>query len=294
MEAPQTGWAVAEAGRVKSLLSCHFDVVDGCQLRCVGCPISTLQPRINRISVEDFGRCLGNIDVKAIRLLRLFNYGEALLHRELPALLLEIPKQSWRVQQVEVSTNGQSVDWPMLEAAIRTGVITRLVLSCDGDGTAEDYERLRPPSRWRNLLAFVEGAARLRDSLQPGMELMTRTVCTDAEAQARWRAVLEPHGWRPEFRPWLTLPEASRDIAQQPPGAGLCVFQRRPDMLYVSASGEVVPCCYHPKAAVLGNLMHQTFNEIMAGERRAAFSEAMSSDRARMPICGSCPAGAEA
>ena len=65
-------------------------------------------------------------------------------------------------------------------------------------------------------------------------------------------------------------------------------------MLYVSASGEVVPCCYHPKAAVLGNLMHQTFNEIMAGERRAAFSEAMSSDRARMPICGSCPAGAEA
>lgn len=69
-----------EVGRLRSLLTCHFDIVNGCQLTCIGCPNSTLQPKVSRISLEDFGRFLGNIDVKAIQLFRLFNYGEPLLH----------------------------------------------------------------------------------------------------------------------------------------------------------------------------------------------------------------------
>ncbi len=72
----------------------------------------------------------------------------------------------------------------------------------------------------------------------------------------------------------------------------MCGFLNRPDQLYVAASGEVVPCCYHPRAAVLGDLKRQTLNEIMAGERRAAFSQAMKADRAGMPVCGGCPAPA--
>ncbi len=290
MDSVSRGWRTPQAGALRGLSACHFDVVDGCQLRCVGCPISTLQPKIRRISVEDFGLCLGNIDVKAIQLLRLFNYGEAFLHPELPALLLEIPKQKWRVRNVELSTNGQSVSPAKLEAVIRTGVLTRLVLSCDGDGTAEDYERLRPPSRWSQLLAFLKRAADLRDRFQPRLELMTRTICTDPEGQARWLTLLEPLGWRPEFRSWLTLPDAALDVAHQAPGEGLCGFQTRHDALYVSASGEVVPCCYHPRAAVLGDLKSQTFNEIMVGERRTAFSRRMRADRAGMPVCGGCPA----
>ncbi len=130
----------------------------------------------------------------------------------------------------------------------------------------------------------------MRDRFQPKLELMTRTVCTDAEAQLRWRALAEPLGWRPQFRGWITLPEASVDNGHQPPGEGLCFFQRRHDQLYVNASGEVTPCCFHPGAATLGDLKRQTFNEIMAGERRKAFSETMQSARADMAVCGSCPA----
>jgi len=66
--------------RPKHLYSVHFDIVHGCQLRCVGCPNSTLEPKIHWISVEDFARCLGNIDVERIHTFRLFNYGEPLLY----------------------------------------------------------------------------------------------------------------------------------------------------------------------------------------------------------------------
>ncbi len=121
---------------------------------------------------------------------------------------------------------------------------------------------------------------------------MTRTICTDPEGQARWLSLLEPLGWRPDFRGWLTLPDASQDIAGQAPGEGVCGFLTHDDTLYVNAMGEVVPCCFHPKAAILGNLMHQTFNEVMAGERRTAFGETMKTGRADMPVCGSCPASA--
>jgi len=62
------------------LFAVHFDIVHGCQLRCVGCPNSTLEPKIHRIPVEDFALCLGNIDVERIHTLRLYNYGEPLLH----------------------------------------------------------------------------------------------------------------------------------------------------------------------------------------------------------------------
>jgi hypothetical protein len=41
----------------RSIYNLHFDIVHGCQLRCTGCPNSTLQPKIKRISVEDFNAC---------------------------------------------------------------------------------------------------------------------------------------------------------------------------------------------------------------------------------------------
>lgn len=276
--------------RLRSLLTVHFDIVNGCQLSCIGCPNSVLQPKVSRIAVEDFRLCLSHIDVKAIHIFRLFNYGEPLLHPELPEILREIPRQTWKAQHVELSTNAQFVNWEVLEAALRERVLTRLVVSCDGDGTPEDYERLRPPSRWSKLVTFLSGAAVLRDRWHPGLELMTRTICTSPEGQDRWRRLLDPLGWRPEFRGWLTLPEASVRIEDGRGGAGVCEFMRKPQTLFVTADGDVVPCCDHPKAAVLGNLKHQTVSEVMASEARAAFAARLAEGRAGMPICGGCTA----
>ena len=37
--------------RATSIYNLHFDIVHGCQLRCVGCPNSILQPKIKRMPV---------------------------------------------------------------------------------------------------------------------------------------------------------------------------------------------------------------------------------------------------
>ena len=282
-----------------------FDIVHGCQLRCVGCPNSTLEPKIYRIPVDSFARCLANIDVERIHTLRLFNFGEPLLHRELSAIVAQIPQQRWKASIVEISTNAQWVDWDEFEAAIQQEVVNKLVVSCDGDGTPEDYERLRPPSTWAKFTEFLDRALQLRDRWAPAMQLWTRTVIRTREDAQRWEAFLRPRGWNPEFRGWMALPEAALNLTGRVTIAprGTCMFVAEPkeftqhawfgetNLLYVDADGTVVPCCMHPRAGELGNLNTQKYSEIVNGDARRALKAAMNANRAAMSVCGTCDIG---
>ncbi|HLF98452.1 MAG TPA: SPASM domain-containing protein [Methylococcaceae bacterium] len=267
-----------------------FDIVHGCQLRCVGCPNSTLKPKIKQIEPEDFGRALANIDVTAVNLFRLFNFGEPLLHERLPEILLQIPKQRWRARIVEISTNAQYHGFEVLAEAFKTEVLTRLNVSCDGDGTPEDYERLRPPGKWDKLMSFMRKARELRDRYAPSMALMTRTICTDSIARQRWREMLEPMGFAVEFRDWQYLPESSSNMLTRPLAVpdGVCTFIKPGNRLYVDWDGTVVPCCVHPRAAVFGNLLEQRYSEILAGTRREEIIRTMLVNRHGMKICNEC------
>jgi radical SAM protein with 4Fe4S-binding SPASM domain len=289
----------------KQLYIVHFDIVHGCQLRCVGCPNSTLEPKIQRIPVETFARCLSNIDVERIHTLRLFNYGEPLLHRQLAAVVAQIPLQRWKTSIVEISTNAQWVDWDEFEAMVRLEVVNKLVVSCDGDGTPESYERLRPPSTWAKFVEFLDRATQLRDRWAPAMQLGTRTVIRTREDAARWEEFLRPRGWVPEFRRWMALPEAKENMTGRVMMAprGPCVFLAEAEefihhswfgeinLLYVDADGTVVPCCMHPSAGNLGNLNTQKYSEILNGAARREMKEAMTRNRAGMPVCGTCEIG---
>lgn len=276
--------------RIAALDRLHFEIVRGCQLRCLGCPNSTLQPKVQRIAVDDFDRCLRNIDVDFVLYLRLFNFGEPLLHHDLPGILACIPRQRWKTRFVEISTNAQFVDWSSFEEALRQRVLTQIAVSCDGDGTPAEYERLRPPSRWGKFIEFLERTRELRDRHDPGLHLLTRTICDDPVAQARWREILEPRGWMPEFRGWMYLPESQENMLGRDlrvPNR-ICSFQAVNQRLYVDWDGTVVPCCAHPRAGVFGNLREQTFQEIIYGDARRGFRRTMHTERAGMLICNAC------
>lgn len=289
----------------RSIYCLHFDIVHGCQLRCVGCPNSTLKPKIRRISVDDFRTCLGNIDVERIHTMRLFNFGEPLLHKQLAEIVAVIPQQKWKASIVEISTNAQHVEWDDFEQALKQEVVNRLVVSCDGNGTPEEYERLRPPSKWEHLIEFLDRVRVLRDRWSPALQLITKTVVRSAEDKKRWNDLLLPRGWTPEFRGWMALPESAQNMTERQVSvpAGPCVFLADPEqfgqhpwhgevrLLYVDADGTVVPCCFHPKAGVFGNLRHEKYSAILHGELRAAFKQHMIKDRAGMSICGQCEVG---
>ena len=87
----------------------HLDIVGGCQLRCVGCPNSTLMPKVKQAPLALLDTILDNIDVDYVHTLRLFNFGEPLLHEQFSEVLKRLQRHHWQAEQVEISTNAQHV-----------------------------------------------------------------------------------------------------------------------------------------------------------------------------------------
>jgi wyosine [tRNA(Phe)-imidazoG37] synthetase (radical SAM superfamily) len=138
------------------------------------------------MSVTDFELIMKNIDVGYIKRLRLFNFGEPLLHPSLPDILTRIKTSSSPpVRTVEISTNAQHHDFPMLAEIFKTGVLDLLAVSCDGDATKEEYERLRPPGRYEKLIEFLTKTKELRDRYAPNMILCTSNICETEEGKKR-------------------------------------------------------------------------------------------------------------
>lgn len=191
-----------------------------------------------------------------------------------------------------MSTNAQHHDFSMLAEAFKTGVLGRLVVSCDGDGSQESYEQLRPPAKWGRLLEFLAKAKELRDKYAPSMHLMTRTIAPSDDHRKRWSSLLKPLGWEPEFRDWNIFPDAleNRSNREAIPGRGVCGYVLA-GKFYVKTDGTVVPCCAHPQAYRLGNLKMQTYSEIMNGELRRKFLHELRTARHKMPVCGKCVSG---
>lgn len=219
----------------------------------------------------------------------MFNFGEPLLHPHLPDILIKIPGQTYRIRTVEVSTNAQHHDFPLLAEVFRLGVVNQFIVSCDGDGTKEDYERLRPPGKYEKLVDFLIKAKELRDRYSPETVLITRTVSETQEARKRWMDLLVPLGWTPEFRNWYILPESVKtQIEQKPVLLKKGCHYMREKYLYVDFDGTVVPCCVHPRPFELGNLKEQKYSEILHSKKRQFMLHELNTNKENMVVCGKC------
>ena len=267
-----------------------FDIVSGCQLRCIGCPNSIIKPKIRPISVADFEQCLGNIDVNVIKVFRLFNFGEPLLHPDLPLLVNQIRKYDFKVDKIEISTNTQNSNFENLTEIFKGKELDILACSCDGDGTPAEYERLRPPAKWSRFIEFLTKAGELKERYHPNLKLITRSICETEEGKARWRELVEPLGWTPQFRDWMHLPGSERTKSVELPNKnGLCYYMSNVERYcYVDADANVVPCCVHPQAFLLGNLKEEKLSTILASRLRFNYQRQLQENRVSLPVCRKC------
>lgn len=271
----------------------HFDIVDGCQLRCRGCPNSGLIRKPSFIHPDLFRKCIANLDVNRIEIMRLFSFGEPLLHPDLETIGAILRDEAhFQINFVELSTNAQSAAYSRLENLIHIGILQCLAISCDGDGTKENYENLRPPAKWQKLLEFFEFTQQLMQKY-PTLQVIARSIIQTPDDAKRWREILAPFGINSEFRGWKYLPESKDNLTGRvvKMGKGVCFHVAETDRLFVNYLGEVVPCCIHPKAGILGNLRETTYNTMLKDIKRQAFIDTMTHNRASMPVCNVCEFG---
>jgi radical SAM protein with 4Fe4S-binding SPASM domain len=246
------------------------------------------------IDPVDFYVCLSNLDIKAIDVFRLFNYGEPLLHPQLTRIgevILRIKHLNFN--KIEISTNAQKCNWDDFEGLIKLGIITDIAVSCDGDGTSESYAALRPPAKWHILLEFLEKCSALVKNVSPSTNLITRTIINSHSDMQRWESVLEPYGFKPEFRGWKQLPLSRNNMTnrQTKLGQGICKFVEKPDSFFINAHGDVVPCCAHPQAGFWGNIKNSKLSKIVNGHQRKQFIDKLLNDRKTLEVCSHCEFG---
>jgi radical SAM protein with 4Fe4S-binding SPASM domain len=122
-------------------LHMHVELTSFCNLRCPVCPVGneSLARPAQAISVDLFERLLGQAG-KYLLTLALWGWGEPLLHPELESVLAIARRYP---AAVLVSTNGQNLDRPNVQKALRNQPPTYLIVAIDGltDETNSVYRR---------------------------------------------------------------------------------------------------------------------------------------------------------
>ena len=289
------------------VLNVAIDVVDGCNLRCIGCPNSITKPTVHPIPQETILRRIKNIDIGVIDNLRLYRFGEPLFNPELPSILHSIKTlQKPKVLSISLSTNGQHRNLSILEESLKTGCIDKISISADGDGTKEMFERMRPPGKWEILTEFIKNTKRLISKFSPGTKITmgitlppiynkktTRHIIS-GKHQANWRTQFSEYIDEFDFHSLLKMPGsllAEQDFFSDkslydPPKIGACPSVLRGN-IYIDGKGIVQPCCWASEVSNLGDLNSNTYSEIFI--KRLQFKKALDERRSEIKACSECP-----
>jgi len=274
-----------------------------CNLACPTCPTGTgkIPPR-PPMTLDRFDRVLA--EIPGLRNVALWNYGEPLLHRQLPELIARAKRAG--VGVVKVSSNVHFLDGERGRALLASGLDV-LILSVDG-ASPETYTAFRKDGDFDRVARTVAWLAEERRRLgltKPRIELQFIVMRHNEHELPKMRELA--HAWGVDALRLKTVGAEDADVKHLVPATrllsryeadGKTPKVRHPlctmpwDHTVVNVDGSVTPCCYlRPDmgdAFVMGNVFDQPFVEIWRGERYRAFRARMLAGREAMPVCGQC------
>jgi radical SAM protein with 4Fe4S-binding SPASM domain len=280
-----------------------------CNLACPTCPTGTgkIAP-LPPMSVARFGEVMSALSPRLANL-ALWNYGEPLLHKELPAIIARAKQAGVRI--VKVSSNAHFLDGERGRALLSSGLDV-LILSVDG-ASQETYQVFRKDGDFARVAAQVAWICAEKKRLgqrRPSIELqfiamrhnahelpeIRRLAATWGVDKLRVKTVgAEDAGTRDLVPAERLLSRYREDGVTHATTYPFCTMAW--DHTVVNVDGSVTPCCYiRPDMGadfVLGNVFERPFAEIWRGERYRAFRAAMLAGREAMPVCGKCRGGTQ-
>jgi radical SAM protein with 4Fe4S-binding SPASM domain len=278
-----------------------------CNLSCPTCPTGTgkIKP-LPQMTLQRFDRALSALAPR-MRNLALWNYGEPVLNKELPAMIARAKQAGVRV--VKVSSNVHFLDGERGSALLRSGLDV-LILSVDG-ASQETYATFRKEGDFERVAANVAWLCSEKKRLglrRPRIELQFIAMRHNEHEIPEIRRLAREWGVdRLRIKTVGADDPSTRDLVPsqrllsrydadgQTPNANHAFCTMAWDHTVVNVDGAVTPCCYlRPdmgEAFVMGNVFATSFDAIWRGERYRAFRAAMLAGRSSMPVCNRCRGG---
>ena len=267
----------------------YVEITNICNLKCSFCP-GTRRP--HRIMSEEEFRILAEKLVGYTDYLYLHVLGEPLLHPQLGEILSTAEKLGF---QICITTNGTLLDRQMpILRSVQLHKLSISLHSFEGNDCRGDLERyiiscaqaaveLSQKGTICALRLWNEGGQEEKN--EDIMKILSKTLGYDihkAERDRRGNLRLGNH---------LFLENAAKfewpDMKAEEGGVEFCYGLRQ--QIAVLCDGTVVPCCLDGEGQIpLGNLFHQTLEEIVASPRAQAMIEGFSRRQPSEELCRRC------
>ncbi|MFW6164045.1 MAG: radical SAM/SPASM domain-containing protein [Planctomycetota bacterium] len=290
-----------------------IEPTNACNLRCPLCPTGcgTLDRPKAFLPLEQFQQCIDELGPYALEV-NLTNYGEPMLHPDLPAMVAYAKAAGLKVR---LGTNGHFLTQDSARALVEAG-LDAVYISYDGVDQ-DSYATYRV----RGDLAKVRDGVRVlreqRQALQssaPFVELQFLVMRHNEDQIEAFRSVADELGadrriikpvsfnvadWDdadtrstfqdffPEQEQYQVYVHEDGDWRWRRDGLDFCTAPWR--TLTVLADGAIVPCCRDPRGKyTMGNVAAGVL-AVWNNDRYRAFRRSLIERREKMPICNVCP-----
>jgi sulfatase maturation enzyme AslB (radical SAM superfamily) len=216
------------------------------------------------------------------RQVHLHNFGEPLLDKQLPERVAYAKQRG--IAKVKIFSNGSLLTEDRARALIAAG-LDEIKISFDG-ATREEFEGIRTPLKFDEVVANIRAAVALRDNLRSPMQIHV-ACCSTRDKQATMRTLEQlVDGFSfGKVHNWADDGFGRRNAGVRKPCARLW------RTFTVLAGGEVALCCLdYDGQQLLGRVDDQT--PIAAVWRGAAYRRArrlhLQGRQRELPLCSGC------
>jgi radical SAM protein with 4Fe4S-binding SPASM domain len=284
-----------------------IEPTNACNLACPTCPTGTgkIKPK-PAMTLDRFDTAIGALAPR-MRNLALWNYGEPLLNKDLPAMIARAKAAG--VAVVKVSSNVHFLDGARGRALLGSGLDV-LILSVDGASQAS-YQVFRKDGDFATVarqVAFLCAEKKRLELRKPRIELQFIVMRHNEHELPEIRRLAAEWGVdRLRIKTVGADDEATRDLVpatrlysryeddRTTPNVRHPFCTMAWDHTVVNVDGSVTPCCYlRPDMGerfVMGNVFETPFLAIWRGPAYRAFRAAMLDGREAMPVCDKCRGG---
>jgi len=129
----------------------YLETTNYCNLQCITCNRQDVIGPLRHMPLQDFAHIMAKLKDHPIREAKLMGMGEPFLHPQF-SRITKLFKDTFPTAKLISATNAQYLLTQNFVDSLK--YIDMLYISIDG--AYENYERMRPPSKWKKLISFLE------------------------------------------------------------------------------------------------------------------------------------------